>query len=323
MLGKISGANTAFKSNRFDESNKSSWLNPKYTLPESRNITVAALGSSRVSAPIAKDIQPSGNIAREIVLAGKNLNHGCCADGFMGSYLYSGRDFSKKDSVTGKPIQNLSIIMNPRYGDEDIEACTVIGNACSEAERIEKFKLTSDHFLIQKGSTATLNEAASIIGENKNVILVGQDYFSGFNQQCSQMFKERYTNQSPEELMVILDNNDPRRILDEINNPKRIINNLENVPKPMEPIAIKETKDAFLVFNGGLETLKKAASLVQINDYTKKGLPIKKVLFVGNFYAGIKAQYNAIVQAKLLKHNLGEIIGFIGMNTAKKLSRIV
>lgn len=51
----------------------------------------------------------------------------------MGEVYNAAKEVSMKDS-TGKPLQNLAIIVEPLWGDENLHDCIPIGKANSEAE---------------------------------------------------------------------------------------------------------------------------------------------------------------------------------------------
>lgn len=299
-------------------------LDERYTTPESRANTVATWGSSKASSEILGDIQLSPLLIKDTINDGKNIVHGCGSYGLMGTFITAGKKHSIKDQQTGKPLQNLAIIMNPPYGDEDIHSCVPIGTAQSEENRIAKFMQVADTFLVQKGSTATLKETSAVIGENKNVILIGKEFFEGLKKQYQQIFSHGFTEYKPEDLFIMLNaKKDRKTILEEINNPSRVLNNLNFIKKAkIEPIAIKTLPDCYVVYQGGIETLKKAISLVQLNDYTH-GSPQRPVLFVSDFFNGLKEQYQAINNAKLLKHKPEELFKFISLRDAKKFGRLL
>lgn len=298
-------------------------LDQRYTTPESRANSVSTFGSSKASSEILGDIQLSPLLIKDVITDGKNIVHGGGSYGLMGTFISTGKKYSAKDDA-GKPLQNLAIIMNPPYGDEDIHSCIPIGTASSEEERIGKFMQVADTFLVQKGSTATLKETSAVIGENKNVILIGKEFFEGLKKQYKQIFSHGFTEYKPEDLFIMLNaKKDRKTILEEINNPSRVLNNLNFIKKAKsEPIAIKTLPDCYVVYQGGIETLKKAISLVQLNDYTH-GHPQRPVLFVSNFFNGLKEQYQSINNAKLLKHKPEELFKFISLRDAKKFGRLL
>ena len=293
-------------------------LNENYTTQTSKAKTITALGSSKSTPQIQHDINRTESVIREIILDNKNINHGCGKNGMMGAFYRAAHDFSTKDFATGKPQQNLAIVMNPPYGDEDIKHCTTIGTATSEHERIGKFQQTSNHFLVEKGSVTTLQEATSVIGENKNVILIGKEFFAGLTKQYHQLFKSGFLPLCPEEMFACLENADIKEILDKINNPSTI----SKFAQAEEP-SIRELSNCSIVYNGGKETLKKAITLIQKNDYLHLGEVVKPLYFVGDFFNGLKQQYQAIFDAGLLKHKPSELFRFIGTNEAKKFGRLM
>lgn len=83
----------------------------------------------------------------------------------MGEVYNSAKEASIKDAV-GKPLQNLAIIVQPLWGDENLQDCIPIGKANSESERILKFTQVADNFVIFPGSATTLQEATTLIQNN-------------------------------------------------------------------------------------------------------------------------------------------------------------
>ena len=162
---------------------------------------------------------------KAIVRSGRNILSGCGADGIMGVTYNTARKYSKTDPDTGKPLQNLAIVVEPPWGDEDVENCIPIGKAESEADRISKFADTSDSFIVFPGSVTTLQEAVSLIQKNefmpkdkplKKIILVGSNFFAGLKMQYDKLFKSGLlVYHSPEELFTICDTID--EILRELN----------------------------------------------------------------------------------------------------------
>lgn len=298
-------------------------LDEGYTTLESRAKTVGTFGSSRVSTEILSDIQLSPLLIKDILSNKRNIVHGGGSYGLMGTFTTSGRIHSTKDH-SGKPLQNLAIIMNPPYGDEDIHSCLPIGTAPTEEARVQKFMQVADTFLIQKGSTATLKEATSVVGTNKNIILIGKEFFAGLKKQYQQLFTAGYIEYKPEDLFELFDaKKDRTKILNEIINPSRPFDSINLTQKAKnEQLAIKELSDGIVVYKGGIETLKKAMSLIQLNDYTV-GTPLKKILLVGDFFNGLKEQYQAVNNAKLLRHNPQELFKFISTREAKKFGRLL
>ena len=185
---------------------------PMYKTEQARKNTVAVLGSSRTADAILNYMDICSNSVKAFVSNGKNVVHGCCINGIMGAAYNSGKLASKKNAE-GKPTQNLAIITNPLWGDEDLENCTILGCVNSEAERIEEFAKVADTILIFPGSTGTLQEASTLISNNyygkpenrKKIILVGKDFFSGLDIQMKTMQKAGLIKCSPDELYTIVD----------------------------------------------------------------------------------------------------------------------
>ena len=131
---------------------------------------------------------------KAFVKNGYNVVTGCGTKGIMGAAYYAAKEASAVD-LNGKAIQNLAIIVNPLWGDENFEDCVVIGKASSEAERIMKFAKVADNFVIFPGGVTTLQEATTLIRYNvhtnenglKKIVLVGKEFFAGLKQQYETM----------------------------------------------------------------------------------------------------------------------------------------
>ncbi len=184
--------------------------------------TVAILGSSRGNDSIMKYMNLSSDVAKSIVLSGHNVIHGCGQCGIMGAVYDSAAKYSKKDE-SGRPKQNLAIVKEPLWGDEDLENCVVVGKAKSEAQRIKMFSDKADSIVIFPGSAATIQEAATLISKNnyspkedrKKIILVGHDYFSGLIRQYQDIYKNGLLSDKPQNLFSVVDSKD--EILKELN----------------------------------------------------------------------------------------------------------
>lgn len=166
-------------------------LNQAYTTPESKAKTVTVLGSSRTTDAIAEYMHLCSRATKGLVDNGYNILTGCNLKGIMGAAYKSAQDNSIKDA-NGKLLQNLAIVVEPAWGDEDLEHCITIGKATSEADRIDKFVRASDSFIIFPGGETTLQETTSLITKNKypkageshkKIILVGEQLFAGLIEQ--------------------------------------------------------------------------------------------------------------------------------------------
>jgi len=223
MINKLYGINTSFRGNFQDAMAAVPELDEKYTTPDNRAKTVTILGSSRTSDSILNSMDLCSKLTADLIRGGYNIQTGCGANGIMGSAYNSAKENSKKDVETGKPAQNLAIIMEPAWGDEDLENCVPIGKATSEDERLTKFKRTSDTFVVFPGSATTIEETALLIQQNeyshrgtplKKIILVSNEFFSGLKQQYQKLFESKLLKHSPEELFTVLDSEE--EILNEI-----------------------------------------------------------------------------------------------------------
>lgn len=187
-------------------------INAQYYLPQSKQNTIGILGSSKTTDEIMDYMNSCAEITKGLVLNGKNLLHGCGNSGIMGVAYNSGKIYSKKNEE-GKPIQNLAIIAQPLWGDEDLENCIPLTTSSSEADRIEKFSKIANSFIIFPGSSTTLQEATTLITKNyygkpeekKQIILVGRDFFKGLQEQYQKLYDSKLINCPPEELFTIVD----------------------------------------------------------------------------------------------------------------------
>jgi predicted Rossmann-fold nucleotide-binding protein len=173
--------------------------------------TYAILGSSKSTDDILKYMDICSEATKSIILNGDNIITGCGNSGIMGAAFNSGKNYSIRENDI--PIQNQAFIMQPLWGDEDLNNCKVRGFSTSEAQRIEQFRNASDKFIIFPGSATTLQEATSLIAKNyyspqenqKEVILVGKEFFSGLEKQYQQLYKSNLIKTPPEKLFKIVD----------------------------------------------------------------------------------------------------------------------
>lgn len=213
MIKKLNCINISFKSNFTDQMASIPEVDERFTTPESRAKTITILGSSKSTDEILASMDLCSKLTADLVRGGYNISTGCGAHGIMGSAYNSAKETSIKDIQTGRPLQNLAIIMEPAWGDEDLENCVPIGKSASEADRIAKFRKTSDAFVVFPGSATTLQESVSLIQQNeyapkneslKKIILVGKEFFDGLAQQYQKLFDSKLLKHSPEELFTIL-----------------------------------------------------------------------------------------------------------------------
>lgn len=187
-------------------------IDPKYKTEESKANTVTILGSSKPVDDILRYMDMCSNSTKTLILSGKNIVHGCGAQGIMGEAYKSGEKYSTKDE-NGIPLQNLAIPVNPLWGDEDLDHCVPLVCANSESERIEKFAEVSNTILIFPGSAGTLQEASTLISKNyygkpedkKQIVLVGKDFFKGLTEQYEMLYKTGLIKNPPEDLFVVAD----------------------------------------------------------------------------------------------------------------------
>ena len=189
-----------------------------YKTESSKKNTIAVLGSSRASDKIMDYMSLCSNVVKGLMLSGKKIVHGCGTTGVMGAAHYAGVKYSQKNNE-GKPVQNLGIVTDRRWGNEDTENCVMLTSAKSESDRIDKFSEVADTMLIFPGSVTTLQEATTLITKNyygdiedkKKIILVGKDYFKGLDEQYHTLHRKGLISCPPEELYTIVDS------IDEIN----------------------------------------------------------------------------------------------------------
>ena len=187
-------------------------LDPNYTTEASRAKTVAILGSSKTKDLILDAMDLCSRITAHLVKEGYNILTGCGSDGIMGRAYQAARENSAIEASTGKPKQNLAIVMEPAWGDEDIDHCIPIGKAISEPDRISKFYQSADTFIVFPGSASTIQEAVSLVQRNeypgnnklKKIILVGRNFFEGLKQQYDQLAKAELLKHKPEELFTLV-----------------------------------------------------------------------------------------------------------------------
>ena len=165
-------------------------IDSKYYLPELKNKSVVVLGSSKSSAQIDKYLSACSDITKYFVENDFNIISGCSTKGIMGAAYNTAYKYSKIDK-NNRPAQNLCIITEPLWGDENLKDCVIIGKAGCEADRIEKFSKVSNKFVIFPGSAGSIQEAATLVAknvygsENKKLALYGKDFWKNFEN----MFK--------------------------------------------------------------------------------------------------------------------------------------
>ncbi len=186
-------------------------LDTRYTAPEMRKKAVVVLGSSKTTEPLKPYMNLCSEITKSFVQNGFNVITGCGTKGIMGSAYFAAKNASAVD-LAGKPIQNLAIIVNPLWGDENLHDCILIGKASSESERIKKFAKVADNFVIFPGGVTTLQEAATLIRHNvhscekslKEIILVGKEFFDGLKQQYEALARLKLIKKEPDAFFKVL-----------------------------------------------------------------------------------------------------------------------
>lgn len=178
---------------------------------KSNNVTILGTSSQVDSDVVLDAMEKSAQVAKQLVLSGKNVVTGCSSKGVMGSAYYAAAKNSTKDEK-GIPEQNIVVLKKPLWGDEDLRNCQVFGSENSEAERIERFIDLSDSFVIFPGGPGTMQEAATLISNSyynkdgcKNIVLVGSKYFEGLDKQYWDMYDKGMLSCPPSELYTICD----------------------------------------------------------------------------------------------------------------------
>ncbi len=179
------------------------YLQTRYTSKQSKANTITVLGSSRSTKELEQAMKASSDITRHFVEHGYNILTGCGTNGIMGAVYDAAAKYS--EIVDGKPVQNLVIVKKPLWGDENIRDCVIIGKASSEETRINKFMRTSNTFIAFPGGATTIEEAATLIqnnkypknGETKTVILFGKDFWAGLIEQYKKLFETKILKENP------------------------------------------------------------------------------------------------------------------------------
>lgn len=160
-------------------------IDRRYCVPPLKEKNVVVLGSSKNSSQLDKYLKNCSDITRHFVENGFNIVSGAGSKGIMGEAYNTAYKYSMKD-INNNPIQNLGILTEPLWGDENLENCVIIGKAKSEADRIEKFSKVSNKFLIFPGSAGTIQEASTLVSESvygtepKKIALFGADFWKYF-----------------------------------------------------------------------------------------------------------------------------------------------
>ena len=160
-------------------------INSRYFVPDLKEKSVVILGSSKNSPSIDKYLQTCSDITRHFVENGYNIVSDAGSKGIMGEVFNTAYKYSQKDK-NNHPVQNLAILTEPLWGDENLEQGVIIGKAKSEAERIQKFAKVSNKFLIFPGSGGTIQEASTLVAGNiygsepKKIALFGQEFWKNF-----------------------------------------------------------------------------------------------------------------------------------------------
>jgi len=162
-------------------------IDSRYCAPALKEKSVVVLGSSKNSPQIDKYLKNCSDITRHFIENGFNIVSGAGTKGIMGEAYNTAYKYSKKDK-NNRPLQNLGILTEPLWGDENLKNCIIIGKAKSEAERIEQFSKVSNKFIIFPGSAGTIQEASTLVSGNvygsepKKIALFGADFWKNFEE---------------------------------------------------------------------------------------------------------------------------------------------
>jgi predicted Rossmann-fold nucleotide-binding protein len=202
-------------------------LNQSYPSAASRAMTVSILGSSKDSPLIAGQSRDAGVVARELVRNGYNVCTGCGNAGILGA-AYSGALAGRSLPAHGPAGhgENLAVVAEPAWGDENIKDARAIGKAHSEADRLVKFLQISDTLVIYPGGPATIQEAASAIARNNyrgsapavRILLVGRAYFQGLIDQYEQLAAAGLLKGTPDDHFRVVET--PRDVLSAVLTPR-------------------------------------------------------------------------------------------------------
>ena len=191
-----------------------------YKTAQSKKNTIAILGSSKSSEQIMSYMDMCSNVVKGLMNADKKIVHGCGTMGIMGAAHFAGVKFSKTN-FDDKPEQNLGIVTDNLWGNEDTDNCIMLTSAKNEADRIDKFAEVADTILVFPGSVTTLQEATTLIQKNyygqkedkKKIILVGKEYFKGLDEQYQTLYKNGLITCKPDELYKIVDSEEEIKAL--------------------------------------------------------------------------------------------------------------
>lgn len=198
----------SFKSNP----NKRIFLNPKYTISEMKSNTYTILGGSRSEGSALRYMGLCDEIVTTLVKDGKYIVTGNGDKGIMGAAYDAAAQHSSRAIKTNKPLQNLTIEIDPPYGNERSN-CVIIGRANSEIKRSKKFTQVSNNFLIFPGRATTIQEGITLIRENdykkqgvtlNKIILVGKTFWEHLLKHYQNMEKNGDLNHKVSELFSLV-----------------------------------------------------------------------------------------------------------------------
>ncbi|MBR1618926.1 LOG family protein [bacterium] len=188
-------------------------IDSRYYLPALKDKSVVILGSSKNSAQLDKYLQACSDITRHFVESGFNIISGAGTKGIMGEAYNTAYKYSKKDAQN-RPVQNLGVLTEQLWGDENLQDCIIVGKAKNESERIEKFAKLSDKFVIFPGSAGSIHEATALVSGNvyssepKKIALFGKDFWEKFEDVYKKIAEFDLLKRPLDEIFKIVNSKD-------------------------------------------------------------------------------------------------------------------
>ena len=165
-------------------------LDARYVTPASRARTVVICAGSS-SKPGVVPYEPfTAALATAVVRAGGNLVTGGGTKGPMGAAFKAGAAAARAEGAG----ENLMVVKEPVWGDEDFVNASAIGKAPSESARFEHFQRVGATVVICAGGPGALLELAMAINgvvypspdlpPFTSIIVVG-DFYEGMKRQVA------------------------------------------------------------------------------------------------------------------------------------------
>lgn len=164
-------------------------LDPAYLSAASRAKTVIICGASS-SKPGTVAYEPmAAAVSRAVVGAGGNVLTGCGSGGTMGAAYYAAADAAQAEGAG----ENLAIVKQPAWGDEDLANARVLATAQTEEARFDLFQKLGATLVLFPGGAGTLLEVAKAVegaayprpGQPPfdTIVLVGTAFYAGLRLQ--------------------------------------------------------------------------------------------------------------------------------------------